>query len=109
MTFCLFCHELCNLQMNCKPAVMPGLPKKFIAHMGTLSTARSLSLFWGTTLRKVVSLHLLIFSALITNLVTATLLGVASLMLGMYLCSFMLSPPKIRTVGLDIANVSYML
>lgn len=31
MTFFLFCLELYNLQMNCEPALMPELLKKFVA------------------------------------------------------------------------------
>lgn len=64
MTFFLFCLELCNLQMNCEPAFMPELLKKFVACMGTLSTAHTWSRLWATRLRKVVSLH---FCSLLNN------------------------------------------
>lgn len=50
-----------------------------------------------------------LFAALVTNLITAALLVVVSLILGIYLCSFMLSAPKIPAVGLNVLGISYIL
>lgn len=105
MTFSLVCLKLYDLPVNYEPAFMAELLKHFVACMDPFHSPNLIPSMKNQTEEGVQPAHL--FPGLIMSSITAPLLVAVFLTLGISLCSFMLSPPKTQTVGLNVIVISY--
>lgn len=104
MTFSLVCLKLYVLPVNCEPAFTTGLLKHFVACMDPFHSPSLIPSLENQIEEGVQPAHL--FSDLIMSSITAPLLVAVFLLLGISFHSFMLSLPKIQTVGLNVAVIS---
>lgn len=104
MTFSLVCLKLYDLPVNCEPAFTAELLKHFVACMDPFHSPNLIPSMENQTEESGQPARL--FSGLIMSSVTAPLLVTVFLILGMSLCSFVLSPLKIQAFGLNVTVIS---
>lgn len=104
MTFFLVCLKLDDFPVNCEPAFTAELLKHFVGCMDPFHSPKPKPSMENQTEEGGQPARL--FSGLIMSSITAPLLVAVFLILSISLCCFMLSPPKILTVGLNVTVIS---